>query len=137
MRQVFARARVRVYDCLDALGSRLRHGMPVPSPGPRELHPGPLLLAVLLLVGLATAALKARGPAELFAFACLAVLLVHVDFRSRLLLPVFVIALDGRARARSLAPLHDPRPSRGGDPGDVRRGDAARLLAALGVGPHS
>ena len=97
MRQVLARARVRVYDCLDALGSRLRHGMPVPSPGPRELHPGWFLLAALLLVGLATAAFKARGPAELFAFACLAVLLVHVDFRSRLLLPVFVIALAGTA----------------------------------------
>jgi hypothetical protein len=97
MLQVLSRTRVRMVDCLNALGSRLRHGMPVPSPGPRELHPGPLLLAVLLLVGLATAALRARSPAELFAFACLAVLLVHVDFRSRLLLPVFVIALAGTA----------------------------------------
>ncbi len=97
MGQILSRARVRIYDCLDALGSRLRHGMPVPSPGPREIHPGWFLLAALLLVGLATAALKARGPAELFAFACLAVLLVHVDFRSRLMLPVFVIALAGTA----------------------------------------
>lgn len=87
----------RAHEIADGLGSRLRDGIPFARAKVVEAGPAALAVAALLLLGLSYGLVRSRGPAELFALGNLAVVLVYFDFRARLLLPLFAIAVASTA----------------------------------------
>ncbi len=96
-RKVLERVPKRTHEIADGLGSRLRDGIPYARAKVVKVRPGAGAVAALLLLGLTYCLLRYRGPAELFAVGNLAVVLVYFDFRARLLLPLFAIALASTA----------------------------------------
>ncbi len=96
-RRVLERVPKRAQEIADGLGSRLRDGIPFARAKVVEAGAGALAVAALLLLGLSYGLVRSRGPAELFALGNLAVVLVYFDFRARLLLPLFAIAVASTA----------------------------------------
>ncbi len=91
--RVLERVPKRAHEIADALGSRLRDGIPFARAKVVEAPPGAIAVAAFLLLGLTYGLVRSRGPAELFAVGNLAVVLVYFDFRARLLLPLFAVAV--------------------------------------------
>lgn len=60
---------------------------------------GPLDLAIASLVGVAllVVLVRRRAPAELFALGALILLMIYYDFRSRLLWPIYIVAITDAA----------------------------------------
>ena len=94
---VLERVPKRAHEIADGLGSRLRDGIPFARAKIVEVRLEAGVVAAFLLAGLSYCLLRYRGAGEFFAFGNLAVLLIYFDFRARLLLPLFVIALASTA----------------------------------------
>jgi 4-amino-4-deoxy-L-arabinose transferase-like glycosyltransferase len=91
--EILQRVPERASAIAAALGGRLGDGIPVEDERNRAATGSEIAVAAVLLAGLLHAIVRHRGPAELFAAASLGVALVYFDFRTRLMLPVFAIAL--------------------------------------------
>jgi 4-amino-4-deoxy-L-arabinose transferase-like glycosyltransferase len=84
---------LRSQQTLAAIGGRMKPG----ASGPIEIAVG-----VSMLLASAFVLVRRRGPAEVFGFLTLGVLLVYFGFRDRLVLPIWMIASCGAAEALCL-----------------------------------